>query len=80
VNITTTILTNIRLARISKAYSQEYLAAKLHISQNAYSKTELGYSNLSLSRFIDIASILEVDIVALLVTEDVVIEKKLFET
>jgi transcriptional regulator with XRE-family HTH domain len=52
----------IRTSRQSKDYSQDYLAAKLGISQNAYSKIELGYSSLSLERLFNIAEILEVDV------------------
>jgi transcriptional regulator with XRE-family HTH domain len=52
----------IRTIRVSKDYSQDYLAAKLGISQNAYSKVELGYSTLSVERLFTIGSILEVDV------------------
>jgi transcriptional regulator with XRE-family HTH domain len=65
---------NIRKIREFRNYTQEYLAAKLHISQNAYSKLELGYCNITLGRLISIAEILEVDISILFATdgEDVV--------
>jgi DNA-binding XRE family transcriptional regulator len=40
------IAANIRNTREQLNYTQEYLAAKLNISQNAYSKIELGlYQN-----------------------------------
>jgi transcriptional regulator with XRE-family HTH domain len=61
---------NIRQARESKFYSQEYLAAKLKISQNAYSKTELGYTSITLDRLLQIADVLEVDALDLLKTMD----------
>lgn len=57
---------NIREIRESKKYTQEYLAAKLRISQNAYSKIELGYSRLTVNRLIQIAEILDVEIINLL--------------
>ncbi|WP_163027667.1 helix-turn-helix domain-containing protein, partial [Pseudomonas viridiflava] len=38
---------NIRKIREYRDYTQDYLAAKLKISQNAYSKIELGYSKLT---------------------------------
>jgi len=57
---------NIRKIRAQKNYTQDYLAAKLSISQNAYSKIELGYSKLTLNRLFEIASILEVDAVQLI--------------
>ena len=61
---------NIRKIRAQKNYTQDYLAAKLSISQNAYSKIELGYSKLTLSRLFEIASILEVDAVQLINLDD----------
>lgn len=57
---------NIRKIREYKNYTQDYLAAKLEISQNAYSKIELGYSKLTLDRLFHIAIILEVDVNELL--------------
>ena len=56
----------IRKAREFKNYSQEYLASKIGISQNAYSKLELGYSKITLDRFFHIATLLEVDVTELL--------------
>lgn len=61
-----TVATNIRKIREFRNYTQEYLAAKLKISQNAYSRIELGYTRLTLERFFHIAIILEVDEVELL--------------
>jgi GAF domain-containing protein len=55
-----TIATNIRDARLYRNYSQDYLAYKLQISQNAYSKVELGYTKVTVDRLIIIAAILEV--------------------
>jgi len=55
------IVANIRKIRAEKNYTQDYLAAKLGISQNAYSKIELGYSSITLNRVIEIADILEID-------------------
>lgn len=56
------IVSNIRKIREFRNYTQDYLAAKLRISQNAYSKIELGYSNITLNRLIEITEILEVDL------------------
>ncbi|WDF79765.1 helix-turn-helix domain-containing protein [Mucilaginibacter sp. AW1-7] len=56
-----TIAQNIRNTRIQLAYSQEYLAAKLNVSQNTYSKIELGYVKLTLERFFKICRVLEID-------------------
>jgi transcriptional regulator with XRE-family HTH domain len=55
------ILDSIRLARLTKGYSQSYLAHKLNISQKAYSSIERGNTNLSLERFLQITDVLEID-------------------
>jgi len=52
----------IRNKREYRNYTQEYLAFKLHISQNAYSKIELGYTKITLERLFQIAEILEFDV------------------
>jgi transcriptional regulator with XRE-family HTH domain len=60
------VAANIRKVRVNKNYTQDYLAAKLGISQNAYSKIELGYSKIALDRLFHISSILETDVMQLL--------------
>lgn len=55
------VASNIRKVREQRNYTQEYLAAKLNISQNAYSKIELGYTKITVERLFYIAIILEVD-------------------
>lgn len=67
---TRAIVANIRKIREFRNYTQDYLAVKLHISQNAYSKIELGYSSITLTRLIQIAEILEVDIIDIINTDD----------
>jgi len=57
---------NIRKIREYRDYTQDYLAAKLKISQNAYSKIELGYSKLTIERLFQIASILDIEVTHLL--------------
>ncbi|QEM11160.1 MULTISPECIES: helix-turn-helix domain-containing protein [Mucilaginibacter] len=64
------ITDNIRKLRESRNYSQEYMAGKLRISQNTYSKLELGYTALTLERLILIAAILEVSLISLVITPD----------
>lgn len=56
-----TIASNIRKLREYRDYTQDYLAAKLNISQNAYSKIELGYSRITLERLFVISTVLEID-------------------
>lgn len=60
------VASNIRKVREFRNYTQDYLAAKLEISQNAYSKIELGYSKITLDRLFHIALILEVEVMQLL--------------
>ena len=60
------VAANIRKVREYRNYTQDYLAAKLEISQNAYSKIELGYSKITLDRLFHIALILEVEVMELL--------------
>ncbi|HEX8021672.1 helix-turn-helix transcriptional regulator [Mucilaginibacter sp.] len=59
------ITNNIRTLRENRNYSQEYMAGRLHISQNTYSKLELGYTALTLERLILIAGVLDIDIISL---------------
>ncbi|RWU06336.1 helix-turn-helix domain-containing protein [Pedobacter chitinilyticus] len=60
------IAKRIRKVREFKKISQQELASKIGISQNAYSKIELGYSKISLDRLFLIAKLLEVDTLELL--------------
>jgi transcriptional regulator with XRE-family HTH domain len=64
------IAANIRRTREQLNYTQEYLAAKLKISQNAYSKIELGYTKITVERLFQIAAILEVEVHELIATEN----------
>lgn len=60
------VANNIRRVREFRNYTQDYVARKIGISQNAYSKLELGFHKLSLERFFQIADVLEVEYSALL--------------
>ena len=60
------VAANIRKIREYRNYTQEYLAAKLKISQNAYSKIELGYTKITIERLFRIADILEVNSIDIL--------------
>lgn len=60
------IATKIRTIREAKNYSQFYMAYKLNISQNTFSKIELGHVKLTVARLIEIARILEIDVPDLL--------------
>lgn len=54
----------IRKIRLEKELSQENVAADLGISKGAFSKIENGTTNVPLSRLLQIASVLEVDVAA----------------
>lgn len=45
-----------------KGFSQEYMAAKLSISQNSYSKIERGETKVTMVKLIEICEALEVDV------------------
>ncbi|WP_295677075.1 helix-turn-helix transcriptional regulator [uncultured Mucilaginibacter sp.] len=66
---TKAIVSNIRKIREFRNYTQDYLAAKLQISQNAYSKIELGYSSITLSRLVKITEILEIELADIISTD-----------
>ena len=54
------VINNIRKIRERDYISQEYLAAKLGIGQNAYSKIELGKTKLTIEHLLVIADALGV--------------------
>lgn len=56
----TTTGEKIRIQRLMKNYSQEYMAFALSISQAAYSNLERDSTKLSLDRVYEIAEILEI--------------------
>ena len=60
------VANNIRKVREFRNYTQDYVARKIGISQNAYSKLELGFHRLSLERLFQIADVLEIECTALL--------------
>jgi len=51
----------IRIQRLTKKYSQEYMAFMLEISQAAYSKIERDETELTIKRIYEIAEILEIN-------------------
>lgn len=56
------IIQAIRLRRESLGYSQEYMAAKMKMGQNCYSKIELGNNKLTVERLLTICALLDMDI------------------
>ncbi len=57
---------NIRKLRERDYITQEYMAMRLGISQNTYSKIEIGKTKLTVEKLIAIALILEVNVAELL--------------
>jgi DNA-binding XRE family transcriptional regulator len=60
------ILANIARERQKLGYTQEYVGLKMGISQNAYSKIELGHTSLTVEHLLRIARILDVSAETLL--------------
>ena len=57
------VITKIRIARLEKNYSQDYLASKFGISQSYYAKIESGKSEITIKLFLEIIEILEIDLI-----------------
>lgn len=51
----------IKRRRSKLGYSQKYMADKLGVSQNMYSKFELNYSKITVCRFVAICEVLEIN-------------------
>ncbi len=66
----TKIAQNIRIQREIKGLSQEYMALKLGMSQNNYSKIELGKVKLNLEVAQKISQLLEIEITELIKLDD----------
>lgn len=56
-----TLAAAIRQRRLQLNYTQDYIAYKLNMSQNAYSKVELGFTAVTLDRFILLCDAMEID-------------------
>jgi transcriptional regulator with XRE-family HTH domain len=56
------VVLRIREHRLAKGYTQDFMAFKLRISQNAYSKLESGLTKITIDRLFIIALVLEVEI------------------
>ena len=56
------ILKNIKKRRLELGYTQDYMAHKLGIKQNVYSKIELNNIKLTACRFLVICELLEIEV------------------
>jgi len=63
------IAANIRRIRLVRNFKQSYVADRLNISQNAYSKMELGYSAITVHKLLQIAHVFEVDVSDMMKTD-----------
>ena len=59
------ILANLRLQRIQKGYSQEYLGEQLGLTQYAYHKIENGKTKLQVKCLLKLCMVLEIEVEAL---------------
>lgn len=66
---------NIRLIRESQGYSQDYVAIKLDITQQAYSAIEKNPERATLIRLREIATVLQVPLVTLLGEDEIIIQQ-----
>ena len=55
------VLNTIRLTRLEKKLSQEYVASKLNFTQSYYAKMENGESDISARNLLLLLDILEID-------------------
>jgi len=56
------ILATLRLQRIKKEYSQEYIGDQLGLSQYAYHKIENGKTKLQVKCLLELCEVLEIEI------------------
>jgi transcriptional regulator with XRE-family HTH domain len=71
---------NIRLIRESQGYSQDYIAIKLDITQQAYSVIEKNPERATLSRLKEIAAILQVPLVTLLGEDEINLQQNFHQS
>ena len=60
------VIAKIKYIRLKKNYKQAYMAARMGCSQNAYSKIEIGRTELTFKSILKIAVILDISLVGLL--------------
>jgi transcriptional regulator with XRE-family HTH domain len=65
----------IRIVRESKGYTQEYVANRLNISQQAYSNIEKNQENVTLKRLRELSSVLGVGLGSLVGDEDSLVQQ-----
>ena len=71
--------TLIRKVREQRNYTQDFVAKQMGISQNAYSKIENGYTQLTVKHIKDLSKILEVSLMKY-ISPTIFIQKVLIKT
>lgn len=66
---------NIRLIREGNGFSQDFVAKKMKVTQQAYSSMEKNPDNMTLSRLKDLCKILDVNLVTLLGEDNVLVQQ-----
>lgn len=69
------IADNIRLIRESLGYSQEYVADKLNLTQQAYSNIEKNPEKATLKRLKELSIVLQVNLVTLIGEDDTYVQQ-----
>lgn len=57
------VLNSIRLARVERNHTQDFIATKLNLTQSYYAKIERGNAKLTMELFFKLLDILELDYV-----------------
>ena len=66
---------NIRLIREAKGYSQEFVAQKLKVTQQAYSQMEKTPEDMTLKRLKELSIILDVQLITLLGEDNIYLQQ-----
>lgn len=66
---------NIRFLRESKGFSQDFVAKKLKVTQQAYSQMEKNPDSMTLTRLRDLSKILDLELITLLGEENIYLQQ-----
>lgn len=70
----------VRLIRESKGYTQEYVAKKLRVTQQAYSQMEKNPESMTLKKLRDLSLIFDVQLVTLLGEDNIYVQQNYQQT
>jgi transcriptional regulator with XRE-family HTH domain len=74
------IAENIRKIRSALGYSQEYVAKRMHMSQQTYSNLERSPEDCSLKRLKELAGILKIELITLIGEDETLNQTNLHQT